>query len=67
MQTSLRISANYRKRSEKASLGQTSVGSSKNKRSPYLFISGGLITLPIVMSWSLLQWVVKQNWTMLPL
>jgi len=66
MQNSLIISQNYVKHIEKSSSSQTRAGARKPKRGQYWLIGGGIITLPLVISWSLLQWIVKQNWTMLP-
>ena len=66
MQNSLTISTNYVKQIEKPSSSPTHGGASQPKRGQYWLIRGGIITLPLVISWSLLQWIVKQNWTMLP-
>ncbi len=66
MQSNLTISTNYVKRIEQPSSNQTGAGARKPKQGQYWLIGGGIITLPIVISWSLLQWIVKQNWTMLP-
>ncbi|MFN8486818.1 MAG: hypothetical protein U0350_04445 [Caldilineaceae bacterium] len=67
MQNSLTLSNRLMLRAEKNKPSQTNRGAHKNRQSHYWLIGGGIITLPVVVCFSLLQWIVKQNWTMLPL
>jgi hypothetical protein len=47
--------------------GQTETIARKSNLRRYLLIGGGIITVPIILSISVTSWIVKQNWTMLPL
>ena len=62
MQTSIALS-----RPQNNRRGQTRVMILNSQWRRSLLIGGGVLTLPIFLGLALWQWIVKQNWTMLPL